>query len=94
MKRVAAVLNSEWVQEGETSPEIIQFHALSLAIPCLIEGTTDLALYSPTVGVNIISTSFASDHLGEKHVTPTIKSASDHLGEKGLGLCTMCQFGT
>ena len=94
VKRVAAVLNSEWVQEGETSPEIIQSHALSLAIPCHVEETTISALYSPTVGVNIISTSFASDHLGEKHVTPTIKSASDHLGEKGLGLCTMCQFGT
>jgi len=33
-----------------------------------------MALYNPTVGVNIISASFASDHLGEKRVTPTTKS--------------------
>ena len=74
VKRVAAVMNSEWVQKGETLPEIIQFHAPSLAIPCLIEGTAVSALYNPTVGVNIIAASFASDHLGERRVTPTTKS--------------------
>ena len=73
MKRLATVTNSELLQEGETSPEIIQFHAPSLTIPCSIEGTAVLALYNPMVGVNIISSSFASDHLGERRVTPTTK---------------------
>ena len=74
MKRVATVLNSEQVQEGETSSKIIQFHAPSLAIPCLIEGTAVTAFYNPTVGISIISALFASDHLGERHVTLTMKS--------------------
>ena len=67
-------MSNEWVQEGETSSEIIQFHAPSLTIPCSIEGTAVTALYNPMVGVNIISALFASDRLGERHVTPTTKS--------------------
>ena len=74
VKRVTAIMSNEWVQEEETSPEIIQFHAPSLTIPCSIEGTAVTALYNPTVGVNIISALFASDRLGERCVTPTTKS--------------------
>ena len=33
IKRVAVVMNIEWIQEGETSCEIIKFHAPSLTIP-------------------------------------------------------------
>ena len=33
-----------------------------------------MVLYNLTVGVNIISASFVSDHLGERRVTPTTKS--------------------
>ena len=73
IKRVTAIMSNEWVQEGETSSEIIQFHAPSLTIPCSIEGTAVMALYNPTVGVNIISALFASDRLGERRVTPTTK---------------------
>ena len=62
------------MQEGETSSEIIQFHAPSLTIPCFVKGAAVTAFYNPTVGVNIISASFASDYSGEKHVTPTTKS--------------------
>ena len=67
-------MSNEWVQEGETSSEIIQFHAPSLTITCSIEGTAVMVLYNLTVGVNIISASFVSDHLGERRVTPTAKS--------------------
>jgi len=74
VKRVAAVMNSEWIQEGETSSEIIQFHAPSLTIPCFVKGAAVTAFCNPTVGVNIISASFASDYSGERHVTPTMKS--------------------
>ena len=81
-------MNSEWIQEGETSSEIIQFHAPSLTIPCFIRGTTVTAFYNPTVGVNIISASFASDHSGERHVTPTTKSlkTGPHSIIKGIGI--------
>ena len=74
VKWVTAIMSNEWVQEGETSSEIIQFHAPSLTIPCSIEGTAVTALYNPTVGVNIISALFASDRLGERRVIPTTKS--------------------
>ena len=67
-------MNIEWIQEGETSSEIIQFHSPSLTIPCFIEGTAVTALYNPTVGVNIISASFASDHSSERRITLTTKS--------------------
>ena len=67
-------MSNEWVQEGEASSEIIQFHAPSLTIPCSIEGTVVTALYNPMVGVNIISAMFASDRLGKRQVTPTTKS--------------------
>ena len=67
-------MNSEWIQEGETSFEIIQFHAPSLTIPCFVKGAAVTTFYNPTVGVNIISASFSCDYSGEKHVTPTTKS--------------------
>ena len=68
VKGVTAGMNSEWVHEGETSPEIIQFHTPSLTIPCFIDGIAVIAFYNPTVGVNIISASSASDHSGERHL--------------------------
>ena len=64
VKRVAAIMNSEWIQEGETSSEIIQFHAPSLTIPCFVKGAAVTAFYNPTVGVNIISASFLFRLLG------------------------------
>ena len=81
-------MSNEWVQEGGTSSEIIQFHAPSLTIPCSIEGTTVTALYNSTVGVNIISALFASDRLGERRVTPTTKSlrTGPHSTLKGIGI--------
>ena len=74
VKRVAAIMNSEWIQKGETSSKIIQFHAPSLTIPCFVKGAAITAFCYPTVGVNIISASFSSDYSGERHVTPTMKS--------------------
>jgi len=64
VKRVAAIMNSEWIQEGETSSEIIQFHAPSLTIPCFVKGAAVTAFYNPIVGVNIISASFLFRLLG------------------------------
>src|SRR6185312_6478958 len=57
-------------------------------IPCLIEGTAVSALYNPTVGVNIIAASFASDHWGERRVTPTTKSlrTGPHSIIKAIGI--------
>ena len=81
-------MNSEWIQEGETSPEIIQFHAPSFTIQCFIKGAVVTAFYNPTVGVNIISASFASNYSSKKHVTPTTKSL--RIGSnsiiKGIGI--------
>ena len=81
-------MNSEWIQEGETSSEIIQFHAPSFTIPCFVRGAAVTAFYNPIVGVNIISASFASDYLGERHVTPTTKSLRIGLHSiiKGIGI--------
>jgi hypothetical protein len=47
-----------------------------------------MALYNPTVGVNIISALFAFDHLGERHVTPTTKSLriGPHSTLRGVGI--------
>ena len=70
MKGIATVMNSEWLEEGEASSEIIQIYTPS-TIPCFIEGTAVTVLYNPMVGVNIISASFALDHSGERIISPT-----------------------
>jgi hypothetical protein len=74
IKRLTAVMSSEWVQEGELLLEEIQIQTPSLTIPCFVQGTTVSALYNPTVGANIISSSFALSHLSEYPLLSTTRT--------------------
>jgi hypothetical protein len=74
IKGLTIVISSKWIQEGELSSEAIQIRTPSLTIQCFIQGTAVTALYNPTVGKKIISTSFALDHLGKNSFFPTTKT--------------------
>ena len=74
IKGVTAVMNSEWVHEGEMSFEAIQIQTPLYTLPCFIQGTTISAHYSPTVRANIMSASFALSHLSDNPLLPTSRS--------------------
>jgi hypothetical protein len=74
VKGVPAVINSEWVHEGEMSLEAIRIQSPLYTLPCFIQGTTVSAHYSPTVGANIMSASFALSHLSDNPLLPTSRS--------------------
>ena len=54
-KGVTAVMNSEWVHEGEMSTEAIRLQPPLYTLPCLIQGTAVSAHYSPTVSKHHVS---------------------------------------
>ena len=74
VKWVTAVMNSNWVDVGEMSPEAIQIQTSLDTLSCFIQGTTVSVLYNPTVGVNIMSASFALSHLSDDPLLPTLRS--------------------
>ena len=69
VRDLTAVMSSEWVEEGELFSEPLQIIAPSLNIHCFMQGTLEV-LYNPTVGENIMSTSYAFAHL-ENSLVPT-----------------------
>ena len=74
VKGVTAVMNSDWEHEGEMSPEAIRIQNPSYSLPCFIQGTVVLVFYSPTVGANIMSASYALSHLSDNPLLPTLRS--------------------
>ena len=74
VKGVIAVMNSDWVREGEMSPEAIRIQNPLYSLPCFIQGTAVSVLYSPTVGANIMSACYALSHLNNNPLLPTSRS--------------------
>ena len=80
-------MSSEWVEEAELSSKEIQIHTPS-TIQCKICGIMVDILYNPTVGANLMSSSFASTYLGNEPIAPTIKSyrVTPRTSLEGLGI--------
>jgi hypothetical protein len=74
LRELTSILSSEWAEEAELSSKEIQIHTPSLTIQYQIYRTTVDVLYNPTVGANLMSTSFAHTYLGAEHLAPTNKS--------------------
>jgi hypothetical protein len=74
IKGVTAVMNSEWVHEGEMTIEVIRVQTPLYTLPCFIQGTAISAHYSPMVGANIMSASFALSHLSDNPLLLTSRS--------------------
>ena len=61
-----SIISNEWLEEAELSADVIRLESPYVSIPCQIHLDYLDALYSPVVGVNIMSASFAHDLL--KHM--------------------------
>jgi hypothetical protein len=70
---LTSIMRDEWLREPELSSEVIRINTAPRIIPCHLEGNDVSILYSPTVGDNLISESFAFAYLSDKAVTPTNK---------------------
>nr|ABA96011.1 retrotransposon protein, putative, unclassified [Oryza sativa Japonica Group] len=53
--------------------KLVEIRDDTRSLPCHLEGNNVDILYNPTVGVNLISESFAFAYLGDKAITPTNK---------------------
>jgi hypothetical protein len=73
VRELTSIMSDEWLREAELSSEVIRINTAPRIIPCHLEGNDVGILYSPTVGANLVSESFAFAYLSDKAVTPTNK---------------------
>jgi hypothetical protein len=59
MKELTTIVSNEWLGESKFSPKVIHLDSPSTSIRCQTRKTSFDALYSPVVGVNLMSNSFA-----------------------------------
>ena len=88
IRELTAIMSKEWVEEVEFLSKAIQIHTPSLFIQCNIHDNMVDVRYTPTVGANIMSTSFASAYFCNEPLVPTNKSLriAPHSNLNGLGL--------
>ena len=81
-------MSSEWVEEMELSSKEIQICTPSSTIQCSIGKTSVDVLYNPTVGANLMSTSFVHTYFSDDAITSTIKTCriASHFRLEGLGV--------
>nr|AAQ56404.1 hypothetical protein OSJNBa0038J12.4 [Oryza sativa Japonica Group] len=97
---LTSIMSDEWLRDVELSSEVIQINTAPRTIPCHLEGNNVGILYSTTVGVNIVSESFAFAYLSDKasldgsdetkfnKTAPTWKIFSSGVGKKRARLST------
>lgn len=74
IKELTTIMSDEWLRKVELSPNVLQICSPSTTIRCKVRGAWVDVLYNPTVGANLISTSFALAILGEDPLAATDKS--------------------
>jgi hypothetical protein len=74
IKELTTIMSREWIEEVELPSEEIQIHSPSLTIQCKIRDNLVDVLYNPTVGANIMSTTFVSAYFGKEPLAPINKS--------------------
>ena len=87
VRDLTTVMSSEWVEEGELSPEPLHIITPSMNIRCFIQGTLEEVLYNPTVGANNMSASYTLTHL-KNSLVPTEKTLWNAPGSilEGVGI--------
>jgi hypothetical protein len=77
---LSAIMSREWLEEVESSAEVIYLPTRHRTINCAVIGTDGSIGYDPCLGINIISSSLVQTQLSEEplsssqkrlHVTPT-----------------------
>jgi hypothetical protein len=77
---LSAIMSREWLEEAESSAEVIWLPTRLRTIICMVIGTDGSFGYDPGLGINIISSSLVQTQLSEEplsssqkrlHVTPT-----------------------
>ena len=82
MKELVSIISNEWLEESKLSSDVICLDSPFISIRCQINKAPFDALYNPSVGVNIMSVSFAHGLLKHIPLTPTTKllrSLSGHI---------------
>jgi hypothetical protein len=67
---LTTLLSNEWLQEGESSLSPIQLGSRCSSFHCLLQDHYVDALYSPTIGTNLMSDEFMLAFLDNRMLTP------------------------
>jgi hypothetical protein len=89
IKKLTAIMSSEWPRELEQSSGVLRISPPSSTIPCTIRGTLVDILYSPTIRANIISSECAFHLLGDKPLVHTDKTFQTSSGEIPKGITVL-----
>jgi hypothetical protein len=88
VKEMTAIMSKEWTEERESSSEAIQIGPLTRSMQCQVQDEWVEALYNPTVGANLMSTTYACTRLGDRIISPTTlllkNGPSSHLEGQGV----------
>jgi hypothetical protein len=89
IRELTSIMSNEWVEEAEFSPEEIQIHAPSSTIQCKVGRSWENILYNPTVGANLVSTSYALAYVSNGPFAPTNRSLRlvPRSSMESLGFC-------
>ena len=71
IQELTELMSNEWLQEGGSSRNPIQLNSPSSSFRCHLRNQNMDALYSPTVGANLMSDEFALAFLGNQKLAPT-----------------------
>ena len=71
IQELTTLISNEWLQEGESSLTPIHLNSPCSSFHCRLQDQNVDALYSPTVGANLMSDEFALAFLGNYKLTPT-----------------------
>ena len=94
LRELISIMSSEWLEESELSSEVICLDTPPIPIRCAYNSSQFDALYSPVVGINIMSKSFAHKLFGKLILTPTTKFIKDSSGQlvPSLGILNVLPF--
>ena len=87
-------MSNEWLQEGESSSSPIQLDSPSSSFHCHLQDQYVDALYSPTVGANLMSDEFALAFLDNQMLIPTDRQLKRPSGSltSSYGVLTNASF--
>ena len=77
MQELSAVMSHEWTMEAEIVENVLRIDDTPDVVHCQIGGRDTAAFYDPSVGLNMISSSFLARSLPNVHLIPTNQCLRD-----------------
>jgi len=71
LQELSTIMSHEWTMEAEIAENVLRIDGTPDVVHCQIGGRDTAAFYDPSVGLNMISSSFLARSLPNVHLIPT-----------------------